>query len=176
MRCFLLLMLVLLVPASCAAEVVVHTKNFDSGSGVKLRQDRDSLRFGWSLDRKDSAELVLDLRPEQPLIQALSLQTAGDDMRPVIQGADPLLLLTVGERDLSKKDGWVQFFDNPYRRPHETYRARLEKRVVEISSSERRVTIQVDGLAAGSFRGKFLITLLRFRRHTRKGTLFCENC
>ena len=32
----------------------------------------------------------------------------------------------MGERDLTKKDGWVAFFDNPYTRPHATFLGRLE--------------------------------------------------
>ena len=160
MRCLLLLTVMLLVSAVCAADVVIHDKKFDRDCGVQVRHDKVSLRAEWSLGDAGSAELILDLRPAQPLIRSLSVRAPNQgEMRPVIQGADPLLLLAVGERDLSKKDGWVQFFDNPYRRPHETHLARLEKRAVEVSSTERRATIQVDGLTAGSFRGKFSITL-----------------
>ena len=117
MRCLLTFALILLWPAFSAAEVSVNDKNFDPGCGVQLRHDADRLSAAWSLGKDVAAELVLDLRPDQPLIQSLSVRAATGDMRPVLQHADPLILLTVGERDLAKQDGWVAFFDNPPLRP-----------------------------------------------------------
>ena len=99
MRCLWLLTLVFLIPAVCAADVVIDDRNFDRKCEVQVRHDQASLRAEWSLGDARSAELTLDLRPEQPLIQGLSLRTANGNLLPVIQSADPVLLLTVGERD-----------------------------------------------------------------------------
>src|SRR5262249_30732575 len=65
---------------------------------------------------------------------------------------------TVGTRDLSQQ-GWNAFFDNPPRRPHETFRAALEPKKVRVETRGRRGTVVLDGLTAGPFRGELQFTV-----------------
>lgn len=66
------------------------------------------------------------------------------------------MLLTVGTRDLSKH-GWNVFFDNPPRRPHETFLAKLTPQKAVVRSQGRRATVILDGLSAGPFAGELRI-------------------
>src|SRR5690606_25805559 len=76
----------------------------------------------------------------------------------LLRNVDPVTFLTVGERDLSEQ-GWMVFFDNPRRRPYETFRASLDLKSARIESHGQRCTIVLDELSAGTFRGSLQFTL-----------------
>lgn len=143
-----------------ASAATVELVDFDRACGVTVKHDETSLRATWPTSESESAEFVLSLDESAPLVRSLALRATGSDpWQPLIQSADPVLLLTVGQRDLSKKDGWTVFFDSPYKRPHETFRGTLDKRALVVSSHGKRATIRVDGLEAGPFRGGYSFTI-----------------
>src|SRR5262249_33751797 len=94
-----------------------------------------------------------------PLITEMGIaKTADGEAAPLMKNLEPVTFLTVGVRDLSKQ-GWNVFFDNPPRRPHETFQAKLERKRARVESHGRRCTVIIDELAAGPFRGDLRFTV-----------------
>jgi hypothetical protein len=142
-----------------AADVAVDLSAYRPVPGVAVRQDGPSLRLRWPTAEGEWGVLGLQLRPGRPLIEELGLaRAAGGAGTPLLRGSDPVTLLTVGTRDLSK-EGWNAFFDNPPLRPHETFRAMLDLKAARVTSRGRRVTVALDRLSAGPFRGELRFTV-----------------
>jgi hypothetical protein len=150
----------ILVPARHqAAEPAVDLSAYRKESGVSVRQDSGLLTLRWPLAEGAEGVLVLNLRAEKPLIDQIGLASSvSDAVTPLLRGLDPVFFLTVGIRDLSQQ-GWHVFFDNPPRRPHETYPAVLHRGNVRVQSQGRRSTVILDGLSAGPFRGDLRFTV-----------------
>jgi hypothetical protein len=149
----------LLAAAARAQPPVVDLSGHDPASGVTVRQDDTRLRLTWPIAEGEHGVLVLQLRPAQPLIEELGLaRTADGPSTPLLRQVNPVTLLTVGSRDLSKQ-GWNVFFDNPPLRPHETFVAVRDTKRVRARSHGRRCTVVLDGLSAGPFRGEMRFTV-----------------
>ena len=73
-------------------------------------------------------------------------------------GLTPVTFLTVGTRDLAAQ-GWNVFFDNPPRRPHQTFPAALDVKSAVVRSHGANTTVVLDGLTAGPFRGRLQFTV-----------------
>src|SRR5439155_793386 len=102
---------------------------------------------------------VLQLQADQALIEELGIAKSADGpSTPLLGKVNPVTFLTVGSRDLSAQ-GWNVFFDNPPRRPHETFPAVLQRKKVRIESPGRRTAAIFDGLSAGPFRGDLRFTV-----------------
>ncbi len=147
------------LPAGSAAEVKADFSAYRPASGVAVRQDGTRLRVRWPIADGEHGALVLQLRPTEPLIEEIGIAPNGDGASvPLLRQVNPVTLLTVGVRDLSKQ-GWDVFFDNPPRRPHETFPAVLTLQAVRVESQGRRSTVVLDGLSAGPFRGDLRFTV-----------------
>jgi hypothetical protein len=126
-------------------------------SGIQVRSVQGRLHVAWPIEGEERGQLVLRLTDGQPLFEELSIARA-DRVARLVQQADPAFFLTVGSRDLSQQ-GWSVFFDNPPRRPHETFPLVLQRRAVRVTSQGPRCTIALDGVSAGSFRGELRLTV-----------------
>jgi hypothetical protein len=145
--------------AARAQPPAVDLSAHDPGSGVAVRQDGTRLRLTWPLAAGEHGVLVLQLRPEEPLIEELGVAaTADGPATPLLRRVNPVTLLTVGTRDLSTQ-GWNAFFDDPPLRPHETFAAVLDRKRVRVRSQGRRSTVVLDELSAGPFRGDLRFTV-----------------
>jgi hypothetical protein len=146
-------------PRSLADGIAVDLSTHDPGSGVVVRQDGTRLRITWPVAEGEHGVLVLQLGPKEPLIEELGLARAADGpSTPLLRRTDPVTLLTVGVRDLSKQ-GWNVFFDSPPLRPHETFLAVRDTKHVRVHSHGRRSTVVLDGLSAGPFHGDLRFTV-----------------
>ncbi|RYG73541.1 hypothetical protein EON80_03205, partial [bacterium] len=142
--------------ASARADLSAYkTKN-----GVAITQMGSLLRASWPMEKGKFGVLTLDLTPGAPLIDSLGISaSAKGQATPILSKVDPATVLTVGTRNLSDPAGWVAFFDNPPKRPYETFRATLSKSSVRVESVGARSTIIVGGLTAGPFAGDLRFTL-----------------
>jgi len=159
------MLLGLLSLATSSATVPVEIdSNVTAKSGVikVSRADEDTLRITWPASSKETGELVIDLRPDQPLIQSLALTRKGQPTKALATRLDPVTTLTIGERDRKKFDeafrGMV-FFENPREKPHETHPVLLAKKSVHVSRNGTRVTVRIGEVSAGSFTGDLHFTL-----------------
>jgi hypothetical protein len=139
--------------------VVADLVGHNNKSGVIVSQDDTRLRLAWPIADGEHGVLVLQLRDSEPLIEELGIaRTADGPSAPVLRKVNPLTYLTVGVRDLSKQ-GWNAFFDNPPQRPHETFRAVLNRKEVHVHSEGQRSTVIISGLLAGPFHGDLRFTV-----------------
>ncbi len=104
--------------------------------------------------------LSLELSPDAPLIGELGISnSARGKSTPILRNVNPQTVLTVGTRDLKNPAGWVAFFDDPIKRPHESFLATLSKKSARVETQGNRSTIIVGGLSAGPFAGDLRFTL-----------------
>jgi hypothetical protein len=136
----------------------VDLADFRPGAGVTITPEQRNLRLAWKLPEKEEAVLILNLEPDRPLIDTLGVAGPGG-LRAILRQVNPVVLLTIGERDLKHPAGWMAFFDNPPLRPHGTHELTFEKRAVRIASEGMRTIVRIDDVKAGSFRGYFQFTL-----------------
>jgi hypothetical protein len=150
---------ILALSQGLAADVDVDLSGYKQASGVTVRQDDTRLHLRWPVADGEVGVLVLQLRPQEPLIEELAIaRTADGPATALLQKVNPVTFLTAGVRDLSKQ-GWNVFFDNPPRRPHETFLAVLKAKKARVESRGRRSTVILDGLSAGPFAGELQFTV-----------------
>jgi hypothetical protein len=129
-------------------------------NGVFITQNGSEVRAIWPMDKGKFGVLSLNLTPGAPLIESLGIAaSAREKATPILSKVDPVTVLTVGTRNLADPAGWVAFFDNPPKRPHETFRASLTKTSVRVESVGARSTIIIGGVTAGPFSGDMRFTL-----------------
>jgi hypothetical protein len=85
----------------------------------------------------------------------------GQTVKHIVSGLNPVTLLTVGSRDLANPAGWVVFFDNPPKRPFETFPVILGKRALRVSEEGSHTTVSLAEATAGSFPGEMRFTFYR---------------
>src|SRR3546814_13379698 len=102
------------------------------------------LTVDWPAAQGERAQLVLSRDPGKPLIEAIAI--AG---KTVLGGIDPAGVVTVGTRDL--KQGWTIFFDNPRKRPFESFPLTLARSDIDVRAEGGYTKVIVGGAAAGPF-------------------------
>jgi hypothetical protein len=143
------------VPEVVAVDVSAHRP----ACGVAVRQEGTKLHVRWPIATGEHGVLVLQLQPDRPLLEELGIaRTADGPSTALLRKVNPVTFLTVGIRDLTAQ-GWNVFFDNPPRRPHETFRAVLGLKKACVESHGRRASVILDGLSAGPFRGDLRFTV-----------------
>jgi hypothetical protein len=150
-----------------AAEPSVDLTGYRAASGISVKHEQDALRFSWRgvragpLANLESVEMVLDLRPERPLIKWIGCGVP--EPVPIIENADPVTYLVVGSREApaGRPPGmsvFNTFFDAPAKRSHQTYRSTLDLKRVRVTSQGRRTTVAIGDLSIGPFTGELQIT------------------
>jgi hypothetical protein len=97
------------------------------------------------------------------LIEELAIGPIDDDAPAVLlEGVDPVVFLTVGERRAASAkpadQSWAVFFDKPADRPHETFLSKLERRRARVESRGKRAVVALGDLSAGPFAGELQLT------------------
>jgi hypothetical protein len=147
------------LPTRLPEGATVDVSAYRPACGVAVRQEGTKLHVRWPAGSGQHGVLVLQLQADQPLIEELGIAKSADGpSTALLRKVSPVTFVTVGVRDLSAQ-GWNVFFDNPPRRPHETFPAVLERKTVRIESHARRATVIFDGLSAGPFRGDLRFTV-----------------
>ncbi len=148
------------IPAGAAETFPVDLNDYRPECGISVRQEDDShLRISWDRGAGgDRVHLELDLRPGHPLIAQF-----GSSASPPITDADFATFVTVGTRvgESGRPPGmspFNAFFDSPADRPHQTYRAELDRKSVRVVSRGRRTSLILGDVSAGPFTGTLQLT------------------
>src|SRR5205807_3532452 len=92
----------------------------------------------------------------------LATRKTGDEVQPILTAVDPIWFVTVGERRAADEKApdqqWEVFFDNPAKRPHETFTSKLDLKRARVTGSGKRATVSIDELTAGPFAGSVELT------------------
>jgi hypothetical protein len=151
-----------------AAEPDVDLAGVRPDSAVKVDRVGDAVRLSWQpgLEREaGTAEVVLELRADRPLIRTMGLVSRGQAAAtPILEGADPVTFLVVGTREAPtgrppEMSVFNVFFDSPAKRPFQTFQAALARTRVRATSERRRATVAVGPLTAGPFAGELRLTV-----------------
>src|ERR1051325_125823 len=148
-----------------AAQVEVDLSQYRSDLGITVAvKGGDTLQITWPTSKTDRGEMMIDLRPDQPLIQSLGLAEGRKPAKVIATKLDPVTTLTIGQRDRKKFEeafrGMV-FFENLRQKPYETHTVMLTRKNVRVSSNGPRATVSIGEVSAGSFSGELRFTFYR---------------
>ena len=144
--------------AQTAYAVPVDTKSYDPASGVVVRAAGDALVIRWDTP-EGSTELTLNISGRGALVRSIAVASGAGKPVVVLRDADPVTVLSVGQRDLKKRGGWIIFFDRTSRKPSESGQLTLKLKSVVVRSVGRRCIVDLGGLEGQSFSGKLRFTL-----------------
>ncbi|WP_339864300.1 hypothetical protein [uncultured Algoriphagus sp.] len=143
---------------TCFSQQKLNLADFSSENGASVTEQDGKIIVSWPIGSKENGILQLDMNPENPLFSAIQLNGAAG-IKDIAKDLNPLFLLTVGQRDLSKEHGWDIFFDRTAYNPYDAYNVSLEKETISVKSHGKRTIIQVNTMKAGNFEGWLEITL-----------------
>jgi len=160
-----LMLLVIDFSSTATGQIAIDLTDYRKDSGITVRtKDASTLEITWLTSKRIQGEMLIDLRPDEPVIQSLSLKEGRQSAKILATRLDPVTSLTIGQRDKKAFDesfrGMV-FFENPRQKPYETFQVKLTQKKVRVSSQGSRTTVSVGEVSAGSFSGHLQFTFNR---------------
>ena len=159
--CFLFLSLFWLLDGARSAVVPVDMLRYDRRSEIQIETGTDVLSVRWLGSLGRYCEVVFSREPDEPLVRSVgTMERALDPAEVILRDLDPVTVLSVGERDLARRSGWVIFFDKVHTRPTESAAIPLERSEIRVRSLGKRAIVEVGELAALGFSGhlRFVFT------------------
>ena len=141
-----------------ADAVSVNTNSYDPSSGVSMRTDKDSLVLGWNTP-EGSTELSLNISGKGSLVRSIAVASATSKPVVVLRDADPITVLSIGQRDLKKRGGWNIFFDPTSRKLSKSGQLTLKLKSLVVRSVGNRCIVDLGELEGSAFSGKLRFTL-----------------
>ena len=141
-----------------AEAVSVNTKSYDPSSGVDMRFDEDTIVLGWKTP-EGSTELSLNISGQGALVRSISVTSGKSKPVVVLRDADPITVLSIGQRDLKKRGGWNIFFDPTSRKLSKSGPLSLKLESVAVQSIGNRCIVDLGELGGSAFSGKLRFTL-----------------
>jgi len=140
-----------------SAEIPVELAQYQQGCEVRLEAWDGHLRLSWPMNALESGEITFDFSGDRPLIEKLATRRGDQQAATVLGHVDPVWFLTAGERraadEKTLEQQWEVFFDNPVKRPHETFRSKLTMKHARVTGSGKRAKVTVEELSCGPFVG-----------------------
>lgn len=130
-------------------------------SGVKVVETDGRVRVTWPISAEETGSAVFSMDEAKPLVESLGIAAKGQDAKAIVSNLNPVTLLTVGSRDMDNPAGWVAFFDNPPKRPHETFLVKLGKRSLHVTEEGAHTTVSLAEVSGGNFSGEMQFTFYR---------------
>jgi hypothetical protein len=159
MLCIRIAIMALLLPSwgTVSAETTIDLSAYKHDCEVRVEAWNGNLRLAWPTGEGETAVVTLDLSGQRPLIEQLGIRKEGSAAEPILTSLDPVWFLTVGERratdEKPPEQKWEVFFDNPHKRPHETFTSKLAIQSARVTGSGNRATVAIDDLTVGPFSG-----------------------
>ncbi len=141
-----------------ARALAVDMRSYDPASGVEVETGEKELTIRWNTP-EGSTELTLNISGQGALVRSVVVGGKGGKPVVILRDADPLTVLTIGQRDLKKRGGWTIFFDPTNRKLSKSGRLELKLQSVVVKSVGRRCMVDLYGLEGGGFSGKLRFTL-----------------
>ncbi len=143
-----------LVPASSWTQhLLIDRSEYDATCGTEITIIENGLQVSWQVTETESSSVVFNFNGASPLIDRIDITDGNGISNVIARNVHPAFILTVGERDLEKRDGWNIFFDKVHHKPYDSYTAKINPVGVKVTSVGRRCTVEIDSLHAGPFEG-----------------------
>ena len=138
--------------------VPVNTDSYKSSCGVIAEVSEDILILEWDTP-EGSTQLSLNISGEGALVRSIAV--ASGDSKPVVvlRDADPITVISIGQRDLKKRGGWNIFFDPTSRKLSKSGPLKLKLKSVLVRSEGNRCIVEIDELTGSTFSGNLRFTL-----------------
>jgi len=136
----------------------IDLSGFDKKGVVKAKVQTNTIQITWPTGASEEGSILLNMEEGQPLFKSISL-IDGERIIDIVQEVDPVFILTVGKRDLTKPHGWDIFFDRTAYLPYEEYPVELKRRQAKLVTEGSRTHVVISDLQAGEFSGTLDITL-----------------
>lgn len=152
-----------LLPIPALAQVPVDRLDFTPDLQVGVEVEGESLTLSWPMGDGNLGQMLLNLKPGQPLIQRLAVVEEGTT-KVLLKEVDPAFLVTTGIRQSppdrpESMSVFNVFFDSPADRPHKTDRAKLDLKKVRVTGKGGRASIKLSTISAGSFSGDLVLSV-----------------
>ncbi len=137
----------------------------DAPSQIRVARDGEEVDVRWPIQDGEWGTLTVDLRPGRPTIARMGIAAdASGESRTIASDLDPVTFVTVGSREAPpgrppEMSPFNTFFDSPAKRPHRSYKARLDLKDVRVTNEDHRAMVALGGLQAGPFSGELQITV-----------------
>ena len=154
----LLASLYLLSVTLAHAQTNVDLTKYQPKRGTDVVRQNDQLTVSWPTADAQKARLVLDLRPNTPLIGSMQLSRRGRFVE-LARALDPAFVLTIGKRDLVSQNGWNIFFDKTNKLRHTTAAVTVTKTGVAVRTEGSRTVIRLGRATADRFSGAIELTV-----------------
>lgn len=142
-----------------ATSLTTTSTALSQDGGITVNEaDGKRVKVTWPVNANESGQVVFSLDETKPLVEWIGVGPKGGDAKPIATEMDVVTLLTVGTRNLEDPAGWVAFFDNPPKRPHETYLVKTGKRALKVAKEGPRTTVTLAEAEAASFKGEIRFT------------------
>lgn len=99
----------LLAQPLVASRAIVDLSAFCTNPNLAVEEGSEGLVVTWKISDVESGRMVFNLDGGHPLIESLGIAGTGREPQVILKRIDPVVLLTVGERDLTNPAGWVAF-------------------------------------------------------------------
>lgn len=135
--------------------VPVDFKEYTIASEIRVEGGVDVLNVRWMGSGGRFCELVFSLLKGAPLVRSMgTMEGAQDPAEQILQDVNPITILSVGERDLRKRNGWMIFFDKVHTRPFKAELVELSLKTVQVQSHAQSASVEFSELAGLGFSGK----------------------
>lgn len=153
-------LLLLLMPGitQLKAQPLIQLDKFNKRSGVDVNVYNDQLSVAWPAGKSEKGQITLSLDNAEPLFKSIGLKR-GNSSTAIVQGLNPVFLLTIGKRDLVSQNGWNIFFDKVPQKPFTAHRVAINKKSADVSTVGSRTVISIAEVSAPGFTGNIEITL-----------------
>ena len=147
-----------------ADAISVNTKSYDPSCGVSVRIDEENkeakkaLVLEWDT-QEGSTQLSLNISGEGALVRFVAVALGDSKPVVVLRDADPITVLSIGQRDLKKRGGWNIFFDPTSRKLSKSGPLTLKLKSVAVRSEGNRCIVDINELQGSAFSGKLRFTL-----------------
>ncbi len=135
------------------------------GGKCEVRRDGNRATLTWPCAPGESGRLTLDLADRAPLFGRIEIvDDASGRASTLAEGVEPTTFVTVGSRVNPPPTPpgmgvFNVFFDNPAKRPHQTYASDLEGKTLRVLGEGPRGSVAVGPMEIGPFRGELVVTV-----------------
>ncbi|MCC5905878.1 MAG: hypothetical protein JJU13_06725 [Balneolaceae bacterium] len=153
-----MLFILFLGAGNVTAQVQVNLADYDQDGEATAIVNDNIIEVTWPTSETEYGRIMFSLEKGEPFFKSIQM-SRNNNYQEIASDLDPVFLLTIGKRDLTRDSGWDIFFDRTAYLPYEAHNVNIEKQHAKVVSSGSRTQIIISDTNAGHFSGTLEITL-----------------